>query len=176
MDLENVRAIKEWSSPRSVFKVRIFHGLASFYRKFIRNFSGICTTMMDIVKKKHKYFNWIEEAEKRFIVLKKKIIEQPIVVLPNFGKTFQVRCDASGIAIGAVLRQDNRPVSYFSEKLNDDKEKYSTYEKEFYAVIQALKKRRHYLIPKELVLYNDNQDLQFITRKEMLNQTHAKWV
>jgi hypothetical protein len=60
--------------------------------------------------------------------------------------------------------------------LNDAKDKYSTYDKEFYAVIQALKKWRHYLIPKEFVLYSDNQALQFITRQEKLNQRHAKWV
>ena len=102
-------------------------------------------------------------------MLKKKITEQSVLVLPDFGKTFQVRCDASGIAIGAVLSQDNRPVSYFCEKLNDAKEKYSTYDKEFYAVIQDLKKWRHYLIPKEFVLYSDNQALKFITRKETLN-------
>ena len=98
------------------------------------------------------------------------------MILPDFGKTFQVRCDASGIAIGAVLSQDNRPVAYFSEKLNDAKEKYSTYDKEFYAMTQALTKWRHYLIPKEFVLYSDNQALQFITRQEKLNQRHAKWV
>jgi hypothetical protein len=60
--------------------------------------------------------------------------------------------------------------------LNDTKKKYSTYDKEFYAVIQSLKKWRHYLIPKEFVLYSDNQALQFITRQEKLNQRHAKWV
>jgi hypothetical protein len=60
--------------------------------------------------------------------------------------------------------------------MNDTKRKYSTYDKEFYVVIQALKKWRHYLIPKEFVLYSDNQDLQFITRQEKLNQKHAKWV
>jgi hypothetical protein len=76
--------------------VRSFHGLAIFYRKFIRNFSGICAPMMETLNKKHKYFNWTEEAEKSFRVLKKKITEQPILVLPDFGKTFQVRCDASG--------------------------------------------------------------------------------
>jgi hypothetical protein len=87
-----------------------------------------------------------------------------------------VRCDASGVAIGEVLSRDNRPVSYFSEKMNDTKKNYSTYVKEFYVVIQSLKKWRHYLIPKEFVLYSDNQDLQFINRKEKLNQRHAKWV
>jgi hypothetical protein len=107
MDPEKVREIKEWPSPRSIFEVRSFHGLASFYRKFIRNFNGICAPIMDTIKKKHKYFNWIEEAKKRFRVLKEKITEQPIMVLPDFKKIFQVRCDASGVAIGAVLSQDN---------------------------------------------------------------------
>jgi hypothetical protein len=164
MDLENVKEIKDWPSPRNIFEVRSFHGLASFYRKFIINFSGICASMMDTIKKKHKYFHWTEEVEKSFKLLKEKITGQPILVLPDFSKTFQVRCDASGFVIGSVLSQDNRPIAYFSEKLNEAKLKYSTYDKEFYAIIQALKKWRHYLVPKEFVLYSDNQTLQFITR------------
>jgi hypothetical protein len=85
--------------------------------------------MMDTMKKRHKYFKWIEEAEKSFNILKEKITKQPILVLPDFRKTFQVRCDASGVAIGVALSQDNRYASYFSEKLNDSKIKYSTYDK-----------------------------------------------
>ena len=54
--------------------------------------------------------------------------------------------------------------------------KYSTYDKEFYAIVQALKKWRHYLIPKEFVLYSDNHALQFVSQQEKLNQKHAKWV
>jgi hypothetical protein len=135
MDPDKVEVIKNWRSPKSIFEVRIFHGLASFYRKFIRNFSGISAPMMDTVKKRHKYFYWIEEAKKSFNLLKKKITEQPILVLPDFKKTFQVKCDASGFAIGAVLSQEDRPIAYFSEKLNEVKVKYSTYDKEFYAII-----------------------------------------
>jgi ribonuclease HI len=98
------------------------------------------------------------------------------LVLLDFSKTFQVKCYESGFAIGAVLSQDDRPIAYFSEKLNEEKIKYSTYDKEFYAIIQALKKWRHYLVPKEFVLYSDNHALQFVTQQEKLNQKHAKWV
>jgi hypothetical protein len=159
MDLEKLKEIKEWSSPRNIFEVGSFHGLASFYRKFIRNFSGICASMMDTVKKRHKSFHWIEETEKSFKLLKEKITRQRVLVLPDFSKKFQVRCDASGFVIGAVLSQDNRPVAYFSENLNDSKRNYFTYDKYFYAIIQALKKWRHHLVPKEFVLYSDNQAL-----------------
>jgi hypothetical protein len=60
--------------------------------------------------------------------------------------------------------------------LNETKRKYSTYDKYFYVIIQALNKWRHYLVPKEFVLYSDNQALQFITREEKLNQIHAKLI
>jgi hypothetical protein len=76
---------------------------------------------------------------------------------------------ASGVSIDAILSQDSKPAAYFSEKLNDVKRKYSTYDKEFYTVIQSLKKWRNYLIPKEFFLYTDNQALQFITRQNKLN-------
>jgi hypothetical protein len=176
MDPSKVEVIKNWPSPRNIFEVRSFHGLASFYQKFIRNFSGISAAMMDTIKKRHKYFHWTEEAENSFNLLKRKITEQSVLVLPDFTKVFQVKCDASGFAIGAVLSQEDIPIEYFSEKLDEEKVKYSMYDKEFYAIIQALKKWRHYLIPKEFVLYSDNHALQFVTQREKLNQKHAKWV
>jgi hypothetical protein len=123
MDPDKVEVIKNWPSSKSIFEVRSFHGLASFYRKFINNFSGISAPMMDIVKKRHKSFHWIEEAEKSFNLLKRKITEQPILVLPDFKKTFQVKCHASGFAIGVVLSQEDRPIAYFNEKLNEVKVK-----------------------------------------------------
>jgi hypothetical protein len=135
MDPDKVEVIKNCPSPRNIFEVRSFHGLASFYRKFIRNFSGISTTMMDTVKKRQKSFHWTIEAEKSFNLLKRKIMEQPVLVLPDFQKTFQVKCDVSGYAIRAVLSQEDRTVAYFNEKLDEAKLKYSTYDKEFYAII-----------------------------------------
>jgi hypothetical protein len=61
------------ASPSNIFEVRSFHGLAIFYRKFIKNFSGICAPMLDTMKKIHKSFSGTEEDEKSFRVLKEKI-------------------------------------------------------------------------------------------------------
>lgn len=66
MDPEKVAAIISRPSPRSLFEVRSFHGLASFYHKFIRYFSGICALMLDIIKKASYPFRWTEAAERSF--------------------------------------------------------------------------------------------------------------
>lgn len=176
MDAEKVRAILEWPTPRSATEVRSFHGLASFYRKFIKSFSSICGPLTETMRGDRKEFKWTTGADKSFNLLKEKVTEQPVLALPDFNKVFQVDCDASGIAIGAVLSQEDRPVAYFSEKLNDAKRKYSVYDQEFYAIVQALKKWRHYLLPNEFVLYTNHQALQYLNTQGKLNQRHLKWV
>ena len=80
--------------------------------------------------------------------MKKKIIEQPVLKLSDFNHPFQVKCDANGVAIGVVLSQEDRPIVHISEKLNDAKHKYSSYAKDFYAILQATKHWRHYLMPR----------------------------
>jgi len=132
--------------------------------------------MLDTIKKTNQPFHWTETAENSFQILKRKITEKPILKLPDFNQPFQVRCDASGTAIGAILSQEDRPVSYFSEKLNESRRKYSTYDKEFYAIIQALKHWRHYLLGNEFVLLTDNAALQYIMQQHKLNHKHAAWV
>ena len=101
MDPEKVQAIIDWPSPRNLFEVRIFHGLAIFYRKFINNFSGICASIVETIKKDRKPCQWTVEAERSFQFLKKKITKQPVLKFLDFKHPFQVKCDASGAAIGA---------------------------------------------------------------------------
>ena len=170
MDLEKVKEILEWPTPKNVGEVRSFHGLASFYKKFIRNFSSICNAMTEIMRGDKKEFKWTHGADKSFETLKQKVVELPVLALSNFNKVFQVECDASGNAIGAVLSQESKPIAFFSEKLNDAKRKYFVYDQEFYAIVQALKKWRHYLMPKEY------KALQYLGSQHKLNQRHMKWV
>lgn len=99
-------------------------------------------------------FNWTKAAFKAFEEIRRRMTIKTILQLPYFSKVFVVGCDASHVGVRGVLSQESHPVAYFSEKLNDAKQKYTTYDKEFYAVVQALSYWRHCLILKEFVRYH----------------------
>ena len=107
MDPSKVDAILNWPTPQSIGDVRSFHGMASFYRKFVRNFSHVCAPILNTIKGGMKCkFKWTEEANKGFELLKTKIAELPTLRLPDFNQLFTVECDASQRAIGAFLSQE----------------------------------------------------------------------
>ena len=102
--------------------------------------------------------------------------EALVMHLPDFSKASEVTCDASWLAIGGVLSQKNHHVAYFSEKLNDALHRYSTYDKKFYAIVQALRYWRYYLLPQEFMLYSDHEALKYLNFQKRLNARHSKWV
>ncbi|GJZ72221.1 RNA-directed DNA polymerase [Tanacetum coccineum] len=123
-----------------------------------------------------KTFTWTPQAQRAFEEIKQQLSSTSVLALPCFQEVFEVECDASGVGIGAVLSQLNRPIAYFSEKLNDAKRRYTTYDKEFYAIIRALEHWQHYLISKEFILHSDHEALKYIQGQHKLQPRHAKWV
>ena len=101
-------------------------------------------------------------ATKAFNGVKQKMTEELVICLPNFTKPFKVECDASGFGIGGVLSHECHPIAYFSEKLNDAKQKYSTYHK--------------YLLSPEFVIYSNHEALCYLHSQKKLNFMHGRWV
>ena len=99
-DEEKVKVVRDWPTSKNVNAVRSFHGLASFYRRFVKNFSFIATPLNELVKK-NVVFKWDDVHDRAFKTLKDKLTNAPLLCLSNFDKAFKVECDASGIGIGA---------------------------------------------------------------------------
>ena len=98
-------------------------------------FETLVTIMALITDCLKKDFEWTRAAAKAFQEIKERMTEALVMRLLDFTKVFEITCDASDVGIGGVLSQEKHHVAYFSEKLNDARQRYSTYDKEFYAIV-----------------------------------------
>lgn len=149
--------------------------MASFYRRFVKDFSTIAAPLTALVKK-NVPFTWGETQEHAFQRLKESLTKAPVLALLYFNKTFEVECDASGVGIGAVLMQGGKPVAYFSEKLSGATLNYPTYDEELYALVRAMETWQHYLMSRECVIHTDHETLQHLRGQTTLKRRHAKWL
>jgi hypothetical protein len=141
----------------------------------MRDFSTITTPLIDLMKKGVPFY-WGAAQEHSFNTLIDKLTHLPLLQLPDFGKTFELECDASGIGIGGVLLQEGKPIAYFSKKLRGPSLNYSMYDEELYALVHVIETWQHYLWPKEFVIHSDHESLKHIRGQAKLNKCHAKWI
>jgi hypothetical protein len=103
MDDRKVKVILDWEPPKLVPALRSFLGLASYYRKFIKNFAKIATPLTNLLKKSTGSYKWDGACDEAFETLKGILVKAPMLKLPDFDKDFEIHSDASDFAIGGVL-------------------------------------------------------------------------
>ena len=95
---------------------------------------------------------------------------QPLLVLPDLKKPFEVHCDACGDSIGVVLSQEGHPIAYESRRLHEQEKNLGVYEKELISVIRALESLKHYLLGTPFVIYTDHQSIQYFLTQTKLSK------
>ena len=138
MDEAKVKAIQDWEAPTKMTELRSFLGLANYYRRFISGYSAIAAPLTELLKKNRPWL-WSEECEEAFEGLKAAVTKEPVLMLPDFTKTFEIHTDASDFAIGGVLMQEKHPIAFESRKLNEAERRYTVQEKEMTAIVNCLR-------------------------------------
>ncbi|KAD3067067.1 hypothetical protein E3N88_34947 [Mikania micrantha] len=144
VDPSKIACIQQWPVPSSVKDVRSFLGLAGYYRRSIKNFASIAGPLTDLLK--CDAFKWTSQTATAFQNLQHLLSSTPVLHFPDFSKSFTIETDASDTGIGAVLSQDGHPVAYYSQKSGPRMQHASAYQREMYAITQALSKWRQYLL------------------------------
>ena len=174
MEQSKVKAIQDWEPPTKVPTLRSFLGLVNYYRRFIKGYSAIAAPLTDLLKK-NKTWEWTDRCQQAFEDLKKALMEEPVLRLPDLSKPFEVHTDASDFAIGGVLMQEGHPIAFESRKLNDTERRYSAHEKEMTAVVHCLRTWRHYLLGSHFIVRTDNIATSYFLTQQKLTPKQARW-
>ena len=181
MDYSKLKGISDWPVPSTVKQVQSFLGFGNFYRRFIKGFSEIARPLYELTKKDRK-FEWNDETQKSFETLKQCFTEEPVLMMPDHTKPFQIESDASKYATGAVLTQldsngERHPVAFISKTFTPTERNYEIYDLELLAIIRALEEWRHYIqgSPHTTTIFSDHKNLTFYRGAQKLNRRQARW-
>jgi hypothetical protein len=178
-DPSKLTAIAEWPAPKNTTEVLSFHGLANFYRRFVRNFSDIAAPLTSLVKK-DRPFVWGPTEEAAFCALKTALLSAPVLATPDPALPYTVITDASDFAVGGVLCQDQghglQPISFESCKLGPAQLNYPVHEKEMFAIIHCFTKWRHYLEGATSRVITDHASLKHLHTQPTLSRRQARWM
>ena len=175
MDPEKVEFVMSWERPKSVFEIHIFLGLAGYYRRLIEDFSRLAAPMTRLTWNEVK-FDWDDQCEEAFQVLKKRLTSASILIVPDRGQGYIVYCDASKAGMGCVLMQSGRVVVYDSRQLKNHEQNYPTHDMELVAIVFAFKIWLHYLYGDQFEIYSDHKSLKYIFTQRDLNMRQHRWM
>lgn len=181
-DPEKVEAILNYPTPSCRKDLKRFLGTATWYRRFVPNFSTIAGPLNKLTsnKKNAPKFQWTPEADLAFNKLKECLVSAPVLSCPNYDLPFEVHTDASNFGVGAMLTQmvdgKEHPIAYMSRSLSGSEKNYSITERETLAVITALEHWRCYLENgKTFIVYTDHSAIKWFLTLDNPTGRLARW-
>ncbi|KAG7585679.1 Integrase catalytic core [Arabidopsis thaliana x Arabidopsis arenosa] len=179
VDKGKIEVMMQLQPPKTVKDIRSFLGHAGFYRRFIKDFSKIARPLTRLLCKEAE-FEFDEDCLKAFHTIKEALVTAPVVQAPNWDYPFEIMCDASDYAVGAVLGQriDKKlhVIYYASRTLDEAQGRYATTEKELLAVVFAFEKFRSYLVGSKVTVYTDHAALRHIYAKKDTKPRLLRWI
>ena len=181
MDPGKLKGIQDWPIPTTVKQTQGFLEFGSFYRRFIQGFLNLAKPLNDLLKKDKK-FEWTNNCQKAFNELKKRFTEEPVLMMPDQVKPFQIKMDTSKYATGAVLTQlytngNQHPISFISKTFSPTERNYEIYDRELLVIIHALTEWRHYIQGSShmMTVLLDHKNLTYYREAQKLNCQQAQW-
>ena len=177
-EMNKLEAVENFPVPKTKKEVRSFLGLTGYYRRFV---TAMAVPLTNLTRKEYpETVVWTEECDKAFNALENMLTSTPVLSSPDFEKTFILQTDASNYGVGAVLSQTDadgleHPIAYFSRKLLDREQKYSTIEKEYLAIKLSIKAFQMYLLGCPFIIQTDHRTLQWLSNVKDENSRLARW-
>ena len=179
VDPNKTAAIAQLPPPTCRSELLRFLGLAGYYRRFIPQYATILLPLSSLVKK-DAVWKWSPVQQAAFNHIKQLLISAPVLHIPDFSQPFQVTTDASALAIGGVLSQQvggiEKPVAFYSKKLNDAEQKWPAHEREMYAIKLCLQKWRHYLLYTRFQLNTDSSACKWFFSQTTPSGKGVRWL
>ena len=107
-------------------------------------------------------WKWTDVEQKAFDTMKRIISRETLLAYPDFTKPFIIHTDASHKQLGAVISQDNKPIAFYSRKLNPAQTRYTTTERELLSIVETLKEFRNILLGQQIKVYTDHKNLTYV--------------
>ncbi|RDX68485.1 Retrovirus-related Pol polyprotein, partial [Mucuna pruriens] len=181
VDKLKIDVITSLPNSTSVREVYSFLEHAGFYRRFIKNFSKLALPLSTLLQKDVE-FHFDQPCIEAFQELKSRLTSAPILQAPNWDLPFELMCDASNSALGAILGQragvgqPTHVIAYASRTMDPAQQNYTTTEKELLAIVFALDKFRSYLLGSKIVVFSDHAALKYLLKKPDAKPRLIRWM
>ena len=180
VDKAKIAAVERMAAPTNIHEIRRFMGLCNYFRKFVPDFSHVAEPIHRLTHKAAPFI-WGPDQQQAFATLRGLLVQAPVLRMPDFARRFIIATDASDVAIGAVLLQeddkgDRHPIAYFSKALQPAERNWPVHEREMFAILRALQHWSHYCNEFPILVETDHRPLEHLPTQRELSKRQHRWV